>query len=143
MEKRSSLLKNCSYIGLFINIAAMIFIILPYIGLELLKAISVIIFIIAFGIDLGLITINLGLVNRQDATGQTIKNICRIYLFFCLIAVMLLFLFSLTYAFIEVGNFLRICAYISLFIAYYGIFGLGLVTVYLDLQNIDRTETWK
>lgn len=143
MENSSSLLKNYSYIGLVINIAAMIFIILPYIGLELIKPTSVIIFIIAFGIDFGLITLNLGLVNRQDIIGQKIKIVSRIYLVFCLFAVILLLLFSLTYSFIEVGNFLRICAYISLFIAYYGIFGLGLVTVYLDLQNIDRTETWK
>jgi len=143
MAEMHNLLKYCSYSGLIINIAAIVFTILPYIGLETLKIISTAIFLIAFGMDLALITLNLSLVNRKDPIGQKLKSLSRVYLVFFLLAALALFMSSLTYSFVEVGNFLRTCAYISLFIAYYGIFGLGLVTVYLDLHNIDRTETWK
>ena len=143
MAEMHYLLKYFSYSGLIINIAAIIFTILPYVGLEALKPVSTTIFLITFGMDLALVTLNLSLVNRKDPIGQKLKSFSRVYLIFFLWAALALFMSSLIYSFMEVGNFLRICAYISLFIAYYGIFGLGLVTVYLDLQNINRTETWK
>ena len=134
-----SLLKYCSYGGLIINIAAIILTMLPYIGFEAFKPVSTVMFIIAFGIDLALITLNLSLVNRQDPVGQKIKVISRIYLVFLFLAVLLLGFSSFLYSFFEEGTL----ATIGTLIAYYGMFGLGLVIIFLDLQNRNRTETWK
>jgi hypothetical protein len=137
-----NLLKYCSYIGLVINIAAIIFTVLPYVGFETFKTVSTVIFLITFGIDLALITLNLSLVNRKDSTGQKLKSLSRLSLVFLFLAAVMLFMVSLIYSFIEVGSFVRIFGYIGLFVAYYGIFVLGLVTVFMDIQNRNRTETW-
>jgi hypothetical protein len=138
MIEMPNLLKYCSYGGLIINIVAIFLTILPYIGLDAFKTVSTIMFIIAFGIDLALITLNLSLINRQDPVGQKIKVISRIYLIFLYLAVCLLLFASFVYSFYGMGQL----AFIAQLIAYYGIFGLGLVTVFLDFQNRNRTETW-
>lgn len=138
MAEMHSLLKYCSYIGLIINIAAIIFTILPYIGFETVKTIGTLIFFITFGIDLALIALNLSLVNRKDSVGQKLKNFSRIYLIFLFFAAVLLFGSSALYSFFEGAILATVCT----LIAYYGMFGLGLVTIFLDFQNRNRTETW-
>ncbi len=139
MTEMHKLLKYCSYSGLIINITTIILTLLPYIGIETFKTISTVMFFIAFGIDLALITLNLSLVNRQDPVGQKIKAISRIYLVFLFLAALLLGFSSFLYSFFEGGTL----ATIGTLIAYYGMFGLGLVIVFLDFQNRNRTETWK
>jgi hypothetical protein len=139
MAEMHNLLKYCSYIGLIINVVAIIFTVLPYIGFETFKTISTVIFFIAFGIDLALIALNLSLVNRQDSIGQKLKGFSRIYLVFLFLAAVLLFGSSALYSFFEGATLATVCT----LIAYYGMFGLGLVTIFLDLQNRNRIETWK
>ena len=138
MTEMHSLLKVCSYIGLIINIAAIIFTALPYVGLIMFNLISIVIFFIAFGIDLVLVALNLSLVNRKDSIGQKLKKFSRIYLIFLFIAIVLLFGSSAFYSFFVDATLATVCT----LIAYFGMFGLGLFIVFLDFQNRNRTETW-
>ncbi|HUX98617.1 MAG TPA: hypothetical protein VMV49_03630 [Candidatus Deferrimicrobium sp.] len=143
MDKITTLLKGYVYIALVINGIAIILNIIAVLGLKSLQSMNTIVFFITFGINLGLIYLNLDFINRADSTAQKLKNICRIYLAFLLLAVLVLFSYSIIYSFIEVGNFLRLIAYIGLYIAYYGTFGIGLFIGFLDFQNINNSKVWK
>jgi hypothetical protein len=143
MDKINTLLKNYVYIALILNVIAMILNLVAAIGLNFIQTLSTIVFFITFGVNLGLIYLNLDFINRADSTGQKIKNICRIYLVFLLLAILLLFSYSLVYSFIEVGNFLRIASYIGLYIAYYVTFAIAIFTSVIDLQNVNNSKVWK
>ena len=143
MGKENELMKNYSFIAMIINIAAIVFHILPYVGLSVIGTASTVIFFIAMAIDLGLIYLTLEYINRNDLVGQKIKKICWIYLIFALFAVIILLGDSMIYSFIEVGSILRTVTFIGAQIAYYGLYALGIFTAYYNLQNIDRPETWK
>lgn len=143
MDKENGLIKNYSYLSLIINIVAIVFTILPTIGLSTLGTISVIIFIVTVAVDLALIYLTLDSINRSDSKGQTIKKLCWIYLIFFFFAILALMTDALVYSFVEVGSILRTLSYIFAQIAYYAIYGLGIFTSYYNLQHIDRPETWK
>lgn len=141
--ERNEIIKYYSYGALVLNIAAIIFNLLGYIGLTLMKLPGILLFLVAAGVDLGLIYISLSLINRLDPIGQKIKRAYHIYLIFFLLAVLMLFGNSLTYSFFPVGDLLRDLTYIGSILAYFGIFGLGILTTWLNIQNINRKGTWK
>ena len=143
MGKENEIMKNYSFVALIINIVAIVFHILPYLGLSAIGSTSTVIFLITVGIDLGLIYLTLEFINREDSIAQKIKKICWIYLLFALFAVMLLLGDSLIYSFSEAGDPIRTIMFILAQVAYYGLFGFGIFTAYYNLQNIDRPETWK
>lgn len=137
------LVKYYSYGTLVINICAIIFNLLGYIGLSFSKLPAILLFLIAVGVDLGLIYLSLSSINRLDQTGQMIKRACHIYLIFFLLAVLILFGNSLVYSFFAVGDFIRDLMYIGMIIAYFGIFGIGILVTWLNIQNINQKGTWK
>ncbi len=143
MNKELNIMKNYSIITLCINIAAIIFHILPYLGLMAVSAVSTILFLVAVGIDLGIIYLTLITINRADNIGQNLKKLCWLYLLVFMLAICLLMADALVYSFIEVGSILRIFTQIGSQIGYIAIFGLGIYLSFYIIQNADRTETWK
>ncbi len=143
MKQVINLIKNYSYLALIMNSVTIVFNILPYLGLNILKTISTILFIITVAIDLGLIYLTLSFINRNHSMGQKLKKICQFYLIFFFVAIILLMLDSIIYSFLEVGNFLRVVSFIGSQIAYYGIYTLGLLTAIIALENINNPEVWK
>ncbi len=141
--ERNVIMKYYSFSALIINIAAIFFNLLGYIGISIIKLPAILLFLIAIGVDLGLIYISLSLINRLDPIGQKIKRAHHLYLIFFLFAVLMFFGNSLTYSFLAVGDLIRDLAYIGSIISYFGIFGLGILTTWLNIQNLDRKGTWK
>ena len=141
--EQSEIIKYYSYGALIINICAIIFNLLGYIGVSLMNLPAVILFLIAAGADLGLIYMTLSLINRLDPIGQKIKRAHHLYLIFFLFAVLILFGNSMAYSFFMVGDLLRDLTYIGSILAYFGIFILGIFTTYLNIQNINQKGTWK
>ena len=144
MTKIYNLLKYYSIIAFIMNAVAVAFQQIPnLIGISFIGTLSTILFLIAAGIDLGLIYLTLNNINREDEIGQKLKKICWLSILLFLLAICMLMVDSLVYSFIEVGSILRTFAAIGGILAYFIIYISGCLMAYLILKNIDRSETWR
>jgi hypothetical protein len=143
MIEKPDFMTKYAYIALIVNVIAAVFHLLASVGLSAIGTVSVILFIIAVGVDLGLIYLILDYINRNTEVGQKMKKICWIYLFFFLLAILVLMMDSLVYSFIEVGSFLRTISLIGAQVAYYGIYGLGVFTALQFLKYSESPEIAK
>ncbi|NVM28040.1 MAG: hypothetical protein HWN65_04275 [Candidatus Helarchaeota archaeon] len=141
--KGNEILKPTAYLAIITNTSAVILHALSYFGVDALKTVSFIMFYVAFGVNLALIYLNLDFINRGDQSGRKIKLTCWISLLFLFFVGGILLTESLIYSILLVGDILRIITLIISLISYFGIFGIGILISFLDLQNINRPETWK
>ncbi len=143
MIEKSDFMIKYAYIALIVNAIAAVFHLLASVGLSAIGTISVILFIIAVGVDLGFIYLILDYINRDTKIGQKMKKICWLYLLLFLLAVLVLMMDSLVYSFIEVGSIIRTISQVGAQIAYYGIFGLGIFTALQFLKYSESPEVAK
>lgn len=135
MEK-TQLIKIYSFVVLIVNILSLLFNGISMLTEGIFNLISSIIFLIGFGINIGLIVINFLFVNSDDDQGgKWIKNACWLYLLFALIALILLGAAPFIYSFMLPGVAVSLISYILFS-------GMALLIVYLNIKNLDRTEAW-
>ena len=89
MIENPDFMTKYTYIALIVNAAAAVFHLLASVGLSVIGTVSVILFIIAVGVDIALIYLILAYINRETKIGQKMKKISWIYLLFFLLAVRL------------------------------------------------------
>lgn len=141
--KGNEILKKTAYLAIITNISAVILHALSYFGVDALKTMSFIMFYVAFGVNLALIYLNLDFINRGDQSGHRIKITCWISLLFLSLVGGILLTESLIYSILLAENILGTITLTISLISYFGIFGIGIFISFLDLQNINRPETWK
>ena len=139
------IMKKFSYTALILNAVALIIYLLTFFGVSILNSTSSILFLVVIGINFVLVNLNFKFANREDPWGgKWIKNVSWIYLFTCFFAVLLLGISELIYI---IANGLPYLIPISVVLAFnlisYLIFyGVGLLTVSIDIRYIDRLEAW-
>ncbi|TFG05459.1 MAG: hypothetical protein EU536_01785 [Promethearchaeota archaeon] len=141
--ERINVMKFYSLLTLLLNILAIGTNLLSYLGIYILNFVSIISFLVAFSLNLGFIYLCLSYINRKDTIGRKITCLCRYYLVFCFIAVLILFTQSASYSFIAVGHFLRELIFVISLFCYFGILVFGLLANYVNCQNINRSGIWK
>ncbi|MBD3227889.1 MAG: hypothetical protein GF329_06845 [Candidatus Lokiarchaeota archaeon] len=102
MVESELIVRYFSFITLFLNAIALIFYLLPYMGFIMFNFTAAIMFLVAFGFDIGLININFKYANRKDPdVGRWIKNMAWLYLLVMFFGVLLIGISMVGYAISE------------------------------------------
>lgn len=131
------------YATLIINVSTITLSLLAYTGILVISMFAGFFFIVALLLNLSTIFFTFANLNREDVKGRKLKNLCYIFMVFFFFAMFFILFKQLIFAVVtNIASYLYPIAEIIYLLGYFGILGLGLLLVLLNLRYIHRHETW-
>lgn len=142
-ETLKKLLDVIVYLTLIINVITIVLSLLAYTGISLISMSAGILFLAALSLNLSTIFFTFANLNREDAKGRSLKNLCYLYMVFFFFAMFFILFKQIIFAIVtDITSNLYTIAEIVYLLGYFGILGLGLLLVLLVFKSIHRYETW-